>query len=208
MIRMKFESAALLAWLDRVEKKPAQIRRATAKALNEVGNHAVERMVRELSDQSGVNANWIRDRIHVQTASPSSLEFRIDASRAMAEVSAQPTLQGRREFARRPDDYFHQNELVNVITSGDESVCPICEGMLDDNPMTIEDVRAKSRKINPWGNGLWHPNCRCAVVPFRQRRELPVEFRRGRDRFQETTMTARELTQAVSRETKVVLQAK
>lgn len=46
---------------------------------------------------------------------------------------------------------------VNVVTAGDENVCPICEDIADKGPYTINAARS----LIPA-----HPNCRCAFVPI------------------------------------------
>jgi hypothetical protein len=47
--------------------------------------------------------------------------------------------------------------LVEVLTAGDDDVCPICEALAEDGPYTI----AEARGLLPA-----HPNCRCAIVPL------------------------------------------
>jgi ADP-ribosyltransferase exoenzyme len=45
---------------------------------------------------------------------------------------------------------------VNVLTAGDDLVCPICEGIAEDGPYDIDEARS----LIPA-----HPWCRCAFVP-------------------------------------------
>lgn len=45
---------------------------------------------------------------------------------------------------------------VNVRTAGDDDVCPICEGIAEDGPYTLNRARA----LIPA-----HPHCRCVFVP-------------------------------------------
>lgn len=45
---------------------------------------------------------------------------------------------------------------VDVLTAGDDDVCPECEAISDGGPYTIN----KARKLIPA-----HPNCRCAFIP-------------------------------------------
>jgi hypothetical protein len=47
-------------------------------------------------------------------------------------------------------------EKVNVETAGDENVCPVCEGISEGGPYTINRARA----LIPA-----HPRCRCVFVP-------------------------------------------
>lgn len=45
---------------------------------------------------------------------------------------------------------------VNVVTAGDDDVCPICEDIADNGPYSINEARS----LIPA-----HPHCRCAFVP-------------------------------------------
>lgn len=47
-------------------------------------------------------------------------------------------------------------ENVNVRTAGDENVCPICEGIAEDGPYSVNTARS----LIPA-----HPHCRCVFVP-------------------------------------------
>jgi hypothetical protein len=46
--------------------------------------------------------------------------------------------------------------LVEVLTAGDDDVCPVCEDIADGNPYTVSEAR---------GLIPAHPHCRCALVP-------------------------------------------
>jgi hypothetical protein len=48
-------------------------------------------------------------------------------------------------------------EMVEVLTAGDDNVCPICEDISDDGPYTLDEAE----DLIPA-----HPHCRCAFVPF------------------------------------------
>lgn len=54
---------------------------------------------------------------------------------------------------------FHDLELVNILTAGDDDVCPECEDYADAAPYDIDEVEIPL-----------HPNCRCTVVPADDRR--------------------------------------
>lgn len=51
--------------------------------------------------------------------------------------------------------------LVKVVTAGDNKVCPICED-LEGQVLTYAEAM---------GRLPFHPNCRCAVVPFRRKKK-------------------------------------
>ena len=52
-------------------------------------------------------------------------------------------------------------EQVNVRTAGDDDVCPICEGIAEDGPYSIDTARS----LIPA-----HPHCRCSFIPADDRR--------------------------------------
>lgn len=50
-------------------------------------------------------------------------------------------------------------KYVEVITAGDEDVCPVCEDIAENSPYTIN----KARQLIPA-----HPNCRCTFLPIKR----------------------------------------
>ena len=50
-----------------------------------------------------------------------------------------------------------EEELVGILTAGDDRVCELCEDYAEDAPYEIEEVR----DVYPL-----HPRCRCAVYPW------------------------------------------
>lgn len=59
---------------------------------------------------------------------------------------------------------------VKVRTAGDDKVCPVCEGIADEGPYSIDRARA----LIPA-----HPRCRCTFVPVRDRRFARDENKQG-----------------------------
>jgi len=56
-------------------------------------------------------------------------------------------------------------ELVNVLTAGDDKVCQDCEDIAADGPYEIDEAS----DLIPA-----HPNCRCAFIPFGDKRFAPI----------------------------------
>ena len=54
---------------------------------------------------------------------------------------------------------------VDVLTAGDEDVCPICEDISDDGPYDIDSAE---------GLIPAHPSCRCVLIPTSDLRFAPV----------------------------------
>ena len=57
------------------------------------------------------------------------------------------------------DHFRDQEELVNILTAGDELVCEECEDYAAGGPYELDEVEIPL-----------HPRCRCAVVPFEDER--------------------------------------
>jgi len=70
------------------------------------------------------------------------------------------------EFVRRPRIVDADEELVEVLTAGDDLVCQECEDISEDGPYEISEAR---------GLIPAHPNCRCAFVPWDDDRFAEVE---------------------------------
>lgn len=74
-------------------------------------------------------------------------------SRVSRKVAPSRTTIGRITRAERALSRLNR---VNVRTAGDDDVCPICEGIADDGPYSIDTARS----LIPA-----HPHCRCTFVP-------------------------------------------
>lgn len=56
-----------------------------------------------------------------------------------------------------PGDYEQVEEVMGVLTAGDDLVCDECESIAEDSPYSIDDIQ----NLLPA-----HPNCRCAIYPW------------------------------------------
>jgi hypothetical protein len=154
-INIKLDTAALLQWGKRQSQLPKEIRQATARSLNKVGRHALDTVVDRLSQESGLSPATVRRRFTLDLASENNLVFAINANQEIEINKSSRPMPGR-SFAKRPDSYFREGELVNIVTMGDDRVCPLCEALAEGSPYTIEEARAQIPH---------HRNCRCVVEP-------------------------------------------
>jgi hypothetical protein len=97
----------------------------------------------------------------------------IYAANGITRVGIEPEWLPRRI---RHDSMVHDQELVNVLTAGDDDVCEDCEDIAGDGPYEIDEARA----LIPA-----HPNCRCAFVPADDERFAESEERLERIREEE-----------------------
>jgi hypothetical protein len=71
-------------------------------------------------------------------------------------VSVIPEMLPRKIVPKRDHAHIRDQELVNILTAGDDEVCEDCQDFADDGPHEIEEVE----------NTLpLHVNCRCEYVP-------------------------------------------
>lgn len=199
MLRVRFDNRKLLEWARAIPRKKAAMRGASAKALNIVGERTVQRIVDAATAQTGLTSEVVRRNVRVKRANANDLSFTIDASPVFLEQAAQRPMVGRSERARRPNDFFRPDELVKIVTMGDEQVCEICQRLAEEGPYPIGDARAHLPA---------HPRCRCVVEPYRDRRKLPVEFRRGRAPTEGSQVTINELIEQLKTEVRIVLRVK
>lgn len=59
--------------------------------------------------------------------------------------------------AKKKSKAAKAKNLVEVLTAGDDNVCPTCEDISEEGPYTLDEAE----KLIPA-----HPNCRCAFVPW------------------------------------------
>jgi hypothetical protein len=211
VINVNIDFEDLLKWGRFMETVPRKTPAALARALNTVGDNVLRTSVEYLSDSTGLATNDIEPMITVHRATPSNLEWSMDAS----AITLNPSPNWQRPWESPGDNTFNTNQLLNIVTSGDDTVCPICEQAAENSPYTVADINALAAK---WANytpphpvvgertNLIHPNCRCVTQPWNATRRLRVEFP-DRPAHPPTVLTMRQLGEAVAEELGAVLKA-
>lgn len=69
--------------------------------------------------------------------------------------------------AKKKKKWADPNDLVEVLTAGDDDVCPICEDLSEEGPYTLDQAE---------GLIPAHIHCRCAFVPAADARYAHDEF--------------------------------
>lgn len=69
------------------------------------------------------------------------------------ELPSARTIRRRRRAERK----LQRLKMVEVLTAGDDDVCPECEDIADSGPYTVSEAR---------GLIPAHPQCRCAFIPW------------------------------------------
>ena len=108
-------------------------------------------------------ASGIR-RVGIQAESlPGGRHSHIDAADAAERPavheleSAGHLVTGVVEELEKLEAQAEEEQLVGILTAGDDKVCQLCEDWAEDSPYEIEEVR----DVYPL-----HPRCRCAVYPW------------------------------------------
>lgn len=206
-LRVSFDTNELLRFTRRVADTDKLIHRTMLASLNEVGDATVERIALSISRETGLDVERSRRLITVQRASSSRAEYRIAVDYRGAEDDRLSRGKvNQRELASRDRNAFKAEMLVNVVTAGDNNVCPICEQIAEEGPYSPDEL-AKLKSIHPhFLNPTFH--CRCALVPFRPRSRLQLRSRSGRESGVESRDTLNQLADKVRNNLSAVLRAR
>jgi hypothetical protein len=100
--------------------------------------------------QVGIDPEWVQ-------------AFHLHDRDTKAKAKPKPKAKGKRKRVVLPPI---DEELVNVLTAGDDRVCDECDGIAAEGPYDID----KARDLIPA-----HINCRCAFVPWNDKRFAAIE---------------------------------
>jgi hypothetical protein len=110
--------------------------------------------------QVGINPEWLpAPRVHRDAKKGKSTEQKI-LEAAMGKRRAAII-----EEVIEAVEEAEEEVLVNILTAGDDKVCEDCEDIAADGPYDID----KAKDLIPA-----HPNCRCAFVPWSDKRFAPI----------------------------------
>jgi hypothetical protein len=206
VIHFSVDTKDLLRWSRYLTTIPKRTKPAIAKAMNTLGDHVVQTTALQISDKTGMTVSDVIASIVVSRASPSNLVWEMDAT-----AVALPANPDNRNWDSRDDSIFAEGQLVKIIANDDS--CDICQQAQEDSPFTIEQVRdmqakyanyVPSKPVEGPRTNLLHPNCRCAVEPWRATRQFPVVVTQGNTTAPAEMMTASQLGSVVSDAMKVV----
>lgn len=115
-------------------------------------------------EQVGIEPEWLPgSRMH-------SHDSRVLHDREPPKIGGREMIssrtQQRRERAERKLEEAFAEKGVNVLTAGDDKVCDDCSDIAADGPYDLDAAR---------GLIPAHPNCRCAFIPFGDKRFAPIE---------------------------------
>lgn len=168
-ILIDINATDIIRYIQNLEKAPKEIQKGASYAINRVGDNVVSEIVEEISAETGVSQAAIRRALVITRSRPETMMYRIDAKAALIEAPATRPMRNKRTFAKKSDNYFQKDEMVEVVTMDDEKVCPICEKIQKQGPYKVGEART----LIPA-----HPNCRCLLQPVRKKKERSLSFRK------------------------------
>lgn len=123
--------------------------------------------------QVGIDPEWVAPKkVHghlVRDAKPRKLLAVQTVAELLATLGA---IAEETEAASELAAGLDPVEKVNVLTAGDDRVCDDCDDIAADGPYDIDEAR----DLIPA-----HPNCRCAFVPYGDKRFAPIAEQQEED---------------------------
>jgi hypothetical protein len=121
--------------------------------------------------QVGIDPEWL-PRQHMHDAKKAKKKTRGKARKKSPEAEILERALGiersaaLEELASLVEETVQEEVLVNILTAGDDLVCEDCQDIAADGPYDID----KARDLIPA-----HPNCRCAFVPWDDKRFAAIQ---------------------------------
>jgi hypothetical protein len=202
----------LLKWAGYFGELPKRTPEVLANALNSVGDNVLQISVDYFAEGTGLDAADVRPLVEVQEATPGNLRWMMDASAVVLKDSPN----WERPWDKPGDNTFSQQQTLQIVTSGDRQVCPVCVEAAANSPYTVEDINKLAAKwkdykppyaVSGERTNLIHPNCRCQTQPWASSRQLNVQFATT-PATPPVVLTARQLSQAIAKELGAILKVK
>jgi hypothetical protein len=204
------DARELLNWANYLEEIPKVTSQAIANGLNNYGEIVARQAAEEYAEKSDLQASEVYNSIVITPATARRLEWRMDLSalKASTEDLARP-------IGGRADNQFRDQELVTIVMTHDaRGPCEVCEEAAAMGPYTqaqIDIIAHRWRDFNPprpvqgERTNLLHPNCRCIVTPYANKRRLRVTY--GAKGVRSKLYTGKQLGEAVANELRVSIKA-
>lgn len=207
-VALKIQAVNILQWSRYLNEVPKRTRPAIAKAMNEYGDGVANSAAEAIATATGLDVHEVRALIDVEEATAENLTWRMDATQA-----APPPQDWTRPWDSRSGKPFEP--LVKIVTMGDHVTCEVCEEAAANSPYTMDEINNLAAKWQHWEppagvvgerTNLIHPNCRCAIQPWKSERKVAVSFGTGKAAPVEL-LNARQLGRKVADELRVTIRA-
>ena len=144
-------------------------------AVNSVGRSVVQAFAQRMGEATGTGAADIESSLDIIEATEGSPTFEMDATKVVP-----PPTEWARPWETRDEKTF-KADLIQIVTQRDERTCPKCRQVEANGPYTAEEV-AQIQAANPYGDGIVHRNCRCALQSWSSFNRRPVRFAAAEER--------------------------
>ena len=182
MIEFLFQMEDLFHWMDFLTAARHQAKADQVDALNAAGEALIRNIAADVSQQTGLDPEKVRNLINTKPATETNPEFVIDASK----VTNQAFMADRRRWPKGRTGVIRPGTLVNIITMEDDKVCQKCQDAHEEGPYDLETAK----QMLPL-----HPHCRCLIWTAESIKRVGVTFQKAGERPTTEPMTMRQLAE-------------
>src|SRR5262252_2326773 len=129
MLKYKVDASDLLHWARFLDEMPRRTKPAMARALNTYGEGVLRSVVDSIAERTDLPSGAIFNAINVKEASPDDLIWEMDASQVLPGA-----MDWERPWESRDTKQFENDLLLKVVTSGDHTVCDVCNQVAENSP--------------------------------------------------------------------------
>lgn len=199
-MRINVDASEVMRFANALGEVPEKNAYSIMRSLNQVGDATTREVRQSVADTTGLAFEATRQMVRTIRASRSNLEYQILLRGIDLDAPSSRRIP-KREFDQRGREAFEPDDMVRVVTAGDNNVCPICEAIAERSPFTYEEAQSNIHH----GAGIGENNCRCMLTAWKSRRTLAVTGRglgdtqRGAPNIDQR-LTLRQLAELVTKE--------
>ncbi len=207
---IRVDANAIANWTGFLEDLGPVTNQAIANGLNNYGEIVARRMAEQHAEAGDLQPSEVYNQIVIRRATARSLRWSMDASALKT-----PEDEMARPVGKRDTNQYRDQELVSIIMTHDaRGPCEVCEEAAARGPYTqaeIDVIANKWKDYNPprpvqgYRTNLLHPNCRCIITPYANKRRLRLQY--GGKSAPAELYTAKQLGSAVAGELKIAIKA-
>lgn len=165
-IIIQIDDQMLQGVIRKLSALPGEFNVMLSEVINEEGRYLTDTITRTVAEQNGLTIAMAESFITTKPATPNDRVFELRVSLGSVEAEKNDKPLPQRGFpGREVRDMPDETKLVNLVTSQDDKVCPICEEISREGPYSMEEFN-RLRDVHPHLlNRALH--CRCSLVPFK-----------------------------------------
>jgi hypothetical protein len=206
-MRLVIDADDVTAFIARMKNWPIHFHTVQVSALNEFGQTVLRQLVQLIAEDTGLAYAAASKYVSYTPATIANRTFTIRVKEGVLEDDARSDRIPARKFEEREQGATGDDQLFNVVTAKDHTVCDICDRISKEGPYSLAQLRGlKGHHPHFLSREL---NCRCETTPFKPVRRIPVRMEGGpRGVKLDTSQTARQLAQRIRKDTLGVIRMK